>query len=233
VGTPDDLTKAIKILKQPPKERPQHWQIHARRYEDRINSGCLERVAEVIRDLHLETRTESMRGRELYERAVTKLVEEAAVIWKLSKEDALKDLRERSGRRLHHPHFIVRQLSLPVETPPAVTADEEMAAVTVRPDDVLYYPDRQRSVSVYKSAEVVELDGERLDLRKTDFALFYLIYSKEGATISAAAIADELNMLVQTVSARISQLRTRLGYAQFVIKTTSDGYQFVFPNDDH
>ena len=227
VGTRNDLAKVIEILKQSPKTRDKHWAIHAKRYEGRINSGSLRRIAEVIRDLHQETRTEDMSGRKLYEAAVMKLVEEAAIIWEFPEKDALEHLRKHSGRTLHHPKFITRQSPPPMKAPP--TADKERSSITAKPDTVLYYRDKRRSVSIYKDAEAVDLDGERLDLRKTDFALFHLIYSRNGLAISTTVIADKLSVQAKTVRTRVSQLRTRLGYAQFVIETIPGGYRFLFP----
>lgn len=72
------------------------WSRRAQEYEAKINSGDLVLVSEVVRDLH---RTEdqpdqSYSERQLYERAIDRMVREVAAINKVTRSVALEDILE-------------------------------------------------------------------------------------------------------------------------------------------
>ena len=70
------------------------WSRRAQEYEAKINSGDLILVAEVVRDLHRtdEQPEQSYSERQLYERALDRMVREVAAIKKATRSVALEDI---------------------------------------------------------------------------------------------------------------------------------------------
>jgi CarD family transcriptional regulator len=58
------------------------WSRRAQEYEQKINSGDLIAIAEVVRDLHRadDQREQSYSERQLYEAAIERLIREIAVV---------------------------------------------------------------------------------------------------------------------------------------------------------
>jgi CarD family transcriptional regulator len=89
-----DLDKAIEILKSKPKVSRGMWSKRAQEYETKINSGSIDLVAEVLRDLHrnVDDPARSYSERVIYESALNRLSNEFAVAETISVEDALKKI---------------------------------------------------------------------------------------------------------------------------------------------
>lgn len=70
------------------------WSRRAQEYEAKINSGDLILVSEVVRDLHRTDAQpeQSYSERQLYERAIDRMVREVAAIRKSSRDAALEDV---------------------------------------------------------------------------------------------------------------------------------------------
>jgi CarD family transcriptional regulator len=82
LSTPDVVTKALDTLKGKAKVKRAMWSRRAQEYEQKINSGDLLSIAEVVRDLHRndEQREQSYSERQLYEAALERLTREVAVV---------------------------------------------------------------------------------------------------------------------------------------------------------
>jgi CarD family transcriptional regulator len=82
VSTPDTVVKAMETLKGRPRVKRAMWSRRAQEYEQKINSGDLISIAEVVRDLHRndEQREQSYSERQLYEAALERLTREVAVV---------------------------------------------------------------------------------------------------------------------------------------------------------
>ena len=72
------------------------WSRRAQEYEAKINSGDLILVSEVVRDLHRTDAQpeQSYSERQLYERAIDRMVREVAAIQKTSRDMALENVLE-------------------------------------------------------------------------------------------------------------------------------------------
>ena len=92
----DELTlkDAFTTLKGRARIKRTMWSRRAQEYEAKINSGDLILVSEVVRDLHrTDTQPEqSYSERQLYERAIDRMVREVAAIRKESRDAALEDV---------------------------------------------------------------------------------------------------------------------------------------------
>ena len=85
VSSINQINKAITILKSKPKIKRTMWSRRAQEYEQKINSGKLYDLAEVVRDLNKKTdviATQSYSERQLFEKAYERLKSEFEVILK-------------------------------------------------------------------------------------------------------------------------------------------------------
>ncbi len=82
LSSPDVITHAMKTLKGKAKVKRAMWSRRAQEYEQKINSGDLIAIAEVVRDLHRtdDQREQSYSERQLYEAALERLTREVAAV---------------------------------------------------------------------------------------------------------------------------------------------------------
>ena len=80
LSSPDVVSQAMKTLKGKAKVKRAMWSRRAQEYEQKINSGDLIAIAEVVRDLHRadDQREQSYSERQLYEAALERLTREVA-----------------------------------------------------------------------------------------------------------------------------------------------------------
>ena len=95
------INKCISILKSKPKVKRTMWSRRAQEYEQKINSGKIYELAEVVRDLNKNTNTiadQSYSERQLFEKAYDRLESEFEVVLKIQKEDVIKKMNKALGR---------------------------------------------------------------------------------------------------------------------------------------
>jgi CarD family transcriptional regulator len=82
LSSPDIVSHCMKILKGKAKVKRAMWSRRAQEYEQKINSGDLIAIAEVVRDLHRndDQREQSYSERQLYEAALERLTREVAAV---------------------------------------------------------------------------------------------------------------------------------------------------------
>lgn len=82
LSSPDVITHAMKTLRGKAKVKRAMWSRRAQEYEQKINSGDLIAIAEVVRDLHRtdDQREQSYSERQLYEAALERLTREVAAV---------------------------------------------------------------------------------------------------------------------------------------------------------
>jgi len=83
VSSINQINKAISVLKGKPKIKRTMWSRRAQEYEQKINSGKLYELAEVVRDLNKKTDVmgeQSYSERQLFEKAYERLKSEFEVI---------------------------------------------------------------------------------------------------------------------------------------------------------
>ena len=83
VSSINQINKAISILKSKPKIKRTMWSRRAQEYEQKINSGKLYDLAEVVRDLNKKTDViaeQSYSERQLFEKAYDRLKSELEVV---------------------------------------------------------------------------------------------------------------------------------------------------------
>jgi len=83
VSSVNQINRAITILKSKPKIKRTMWSRRAQEYEQKINSGKLYELAEVVRDLNKKTDViaeQSYSERQLFEKAYERLKSELEVV---------------------------------------------------------------------------------------------------------------------------------------------------------
>ena len=97
VSSINQINKAINILKSKPKIKRTMWSRRAQEYEQKINSGKLYQLAEVVKDLNKKTDViaeQSYSERQLFEKAYERLKSEFEVVLnekaKIKMDKALK-----------------------------------------------------------------------------------------------------------------------------------------------
>lgn len=90
----DVVDKCMKTLKGRARVKRAMWSRRAQEYEQKINSGDLVSIAEVVRDLHRndEQREQSYSERQLYEAALERLIREVAAVRGLDEIQAQNDI---------------------------------------------------------------------------------------------------------------------------------------------
>ena len=82
LSSPDVVAHAMKTLRGKAKVKKAMWSRRAQEYEQKINSGDLIAIAEVVRDLHRadDQREQSYSERQLYEAALERMTREIAAV---------------------------------------------------------------------------------------------------------------------------------------------------------
>lgn len=94
LSSPDIVAHAMKTLKGKAKVKKAMWSRRAQEYEQKINSGDLIAIAEVVRDLHRsdDQREQSYSERQLYEAALERLTREIAAVAEGDEGAAAKEI---------------------------------------------------------------------------------------------------------------------------------------------
>ena len=96
LSSPEVVSKALTTLKGKAKVKRAMWSRRAQEYEQKINSGDLIAIAEVVRDLHRadDQREQSYSERQLYEAALERLTRELAAVNGMDEAGAQKRVDE-------------------------------------------------------------------------------------------------------------------------------------------
>jgi CarD family transcriptional regulator len=94
LSSPDIVSKALATLKGKARVKRAMWSRRAQEYEQKINSGDLLAIAEVVRDLHRtdDQREQSYSERQLYEAALERLTREVAAVSGVDEANAQKQV---------------------------------------------------------------------------------------------------------------------------------------------
>jgi len=103
VSSVNQINKALSILKGKPKIKRTMWSRRAQEYEQKINSGKLYELAEVVRDLNKGDDLmvdQSYSERQLFEKAYERILSEFQIVMNISKEETQKKLNKALKRNL-------------------------------------------------------------------------------------------------------------------------------------
>ncbi len=103
LSTINQVNKSISILKSKPKIKRSMWSRRAQEYEQKITSGKIYELAEVVRDLNKGDDImvdQSYSERQLFEKAYERILSEFQIVMNLSPEDTQKKLDKALKRNL-------------------------------------------------------------------------------------------------------------------------------------
>ena len=112
LATINQVNKSISILKSKPKIKRSMWSRRAQEYEQKITSGKIYDLAEVVRDLNKGDDImvdQSYSERQLFEKAYERVLNEFQIILNLSIEDTQKKLDKALKRNLETQNTIVEK----------------------------------------------------------------------------------------------------------------------------
>ena len=101
ISSINQINKCVSILKTKPKIRRTMWSRRAQEYDQKINSGKIYDLAEVVKDLNKNTdimADQSYSERQLFEKAYDRLKSEFEAVLKVSPEDVQKKMDKALGR---------------------------------------------------------------------------------------------------------------------------------------
>ena len=101
ISSINQINKCISILKTKPKIKRTMWSRRAQEYDQKINSGKIYELAEVVKDLNKNTdiiADQSYSERQLFEKAYERLKSEFEAVLKVSPEEVQKKMDKALGR---------------------------------------------------------------------------------------------------------------------------------------
>jgi len=101
ISTINQINKCIVILKSKPKVKRTMWSRRAQEYDQKINSGKIYELAEVVKDLNKNSdiiADQSYSERQLFEKAYERLKSEFEVVLKVSLDEVSKKMDKALGR---------------------------------------------------------------------------------------------------------------------------------------
>ena len=101
ISSVNQINKCVSILKSKPKIKRTMWSRRAQEYDQKINSGKIYELAEVVKDLNKNSdiiADQSYSERQLFEKAYERLKSEFEAALKITPEDVQKKMDKALGR---------------------------------------------------------------------------------------------------------------------------------------
>jgi CarD family transcriptional regulator len=101
IATINQINKCVSILKTKPKIKRTMWSRRAQEYDQKINSGKIYELAEVVKDLNKNTdiiADQSYSERQLFEKAYERLKSEFEAVLEISPDEVQKKMDKALGR---------------------------------------------------------------------------------------------------------------------------------------
>ena len=101
ISSTNQINKSVSILKSKPKIKRTMWSRRSQEYEQKINSGKIYELAEVVKDLNKNSGAlvdQSYSERQLFEKAYERLKSEFQVVLKVTPDEARKKMDKALGR---------------------------------------------------------------------------------------------------------------------------------------
>ncbi len=139
LSTINQVNKSISILKGKPKIKRSMWSRRAQEYEQKITSGKIYDLAEVVRDLNKGDDImidQSYSERQLFEKAYERIISEFQIVLNLSLENTQKKLDKALKRNLEKNDQLnqkVQKIDTPKETSQEI-AEEVGASINAESD---------------------------------------------------------------------------------------------------
>ncbi len=130
LSTVNQVNKSISILKGKPKIKRSMWSRRAQEYEQKITSGKIYELAEVVRDLNKGDDLmvdQSYSERQLFEKAYERILSEFQIVLNLSYEDIQKKLNKALRRNLENQSQSAPKQTKQIQESSESTNEDEVA----------------------------------------------------------------------------------------------------------
>ncbi|MDA2957495.1 MAG: hypothetical protein O3B66_04635 [Actinomycetota bacterium] len=139
--SPDELADLVAVLSKADPRVPSNWSRRFKNHQEKLKSGDVYQVAEVVRNLAARNRDASLSAAErtMYERARVNLISEIAPALKVSTEDAEQYLDDALAKGVLKPAKATKVAKsdvadeAPKKAAPAVAADDDEAPKKAAP----------------------------------------------------------------------------------------------------
>ncbi len=141
LSTINQVNKSISILKGKPKIKRTMWSRRAQEYEQKITSGKIYDLAEVVRDLNKGDDImidQSYSERQLFEKAYERIISEFQIVLNLSLENTQKKLDKALKRNLEKNDAVnqkIQKTENPKETSEEISNNEDTASIETDNED--------------------------------------------------------------------------------------------------
>lgn len=128
--SPDELADLVAVLSKADPRVPSNWSRRFKNHQEKLKSGDVYQVAEVVRNLAARNRDASLSAAErtMYERARVNLISEIAPALKVSTEDAEQYLDDALAKGVLKPAKAAKSAKAESTDAPTKTVDDEHAA---------------------------------------------------------------------------------------------------------
>ena len=142
LSTVNQVNKSISILKGKPRIKRSMWSRRAQEYEQKITSGKIYDLAEVVRDLNKGDDLmvdQSYSERQLFEKAYERILSEFQIVLNLSYEDIQKKLNKALKRNLETqtqaPSQAVKQIESEQPSESSNNNEDDAAGIEIEQED--------------------------------------------------------------------------------------------------
>ena len=128
ISSINQINKCVSILKTKPKIKRTMWSRRAQEYDQKINSGKIYELAEVVKDLNKNTdiiADQSYSERQLFEKAYDRLLTEFQIVIGASLEDTQKKIDKALKRNLNKDVQTTTSVPEKIETNPEIIQEAE------------------------------------------------------------------------------------------------------------
>lgn len=133
--SPDELADLVAVLSKADPRVPSNWSRRFKNHQEKLKSGDVYQVAEVVRNLAARNRDASLSAAErtMYERARVNLISEIAPALKVSTEDAEQYLDDALAKGVLKPTKPAKASKDDAPAPKAASKDSEASEEDVTP----------------------------------------------------------------------------------------------------
>ncbi len=126
--SPDELEDLVSVLSKADPRVPSNWSRRFKNHQEKLKSGDVYQVAEVVRNLASRNRDASLSAAErtMYERARVNLISEIEPALKVTREEAEAFLDEALAKGVLKPKKVAKKAAAPKKAVKKTEEDEEI-----------------------------------------------------------------------------------------------------------
>ena len=126
--SPDELEDLVSVLSKADPRVPSNWSRRFKNHQEKLKSGDVYQVAEVVRNLASRNRDASLSAAErtMYERARVNLISEIEPALKVTREEAEAFLDEALAKGVLKPKKVAKKAAAPKKAVKKTEEDEEV-----------------------------------------------------------------------------------------------------------